>query len=202
MKPFSVIDRLLLLGTGLLAAYQVGVGIDGLPALAMLFYSLGFGALLVAALMLLILNEDALGKNAVVLTSTFLPVCLALGLVAERFPASFPGAALAAVAGVLAVFITRIWMGPRTARGALVAVHGLAGIIITGLPFAAVVSRTEGIAYGLLGLGGAVISLMGLTLAFRAPSPDTVILTIGRRLPLLLFGISLSFVLGMALGRS
>ena len=45
MKMTSL-DRILLLLTGLLAAYQVAVGIDGLSTLPIIAYTIAFGVLL------------------------------------------------------------------------------------------------------------------------------------------------------------
>ncbi len=40
MRKMTVLDRLLLLGTGLLAAYQVVVGVEGLDTLAVISYTI------------------------------------------------------------------------------------------------------------------------------------------------------------------
>jgi len=48
MKSISVFDRILLLLTALLAAYQVAVGVDGLDTFAVICYTIAFGILLVA----------------------------------------------------------------------------------------------------------------------------------------------------------
>ena len=55
MKMTST-DRLLLLLTVLLASYQIVVGIDGLGTVPITAYTIAFGALLVAMLLLIILG--------------------------------------------------------------------------------------------------------------------------------------------------
>ena len=45
MKKMSAIDRLLLLLTGLLAAYQIAIGVEGAPPVSLWAYSVGFGIL-------------------------------------------------------------------------------------------------------------------------------------------------------------
>ena len=50
----SALDRVLLLVTGLLAAYQIVVGIDHLDTLPIVAYTVAFGVLLVAGLLLII----------------------------------------------------------------------------------------------------------------------------------------------------
>src|SRR3990172_8767545 len=84
----SPLDRVLLLLTGLLAAYQVAVGIDGFDALPIIAYTISFGVLLVAGLLLIILGFDVLDSPIVVIVSTIIPLSLSLGLVWQHF-ASF-----------------------------------------------------------------------------------------------------------------
>ena len=69
----SVLDRLLLLVTGFLAAWQIAVGIDRLGTLPIVAYTVGFGVLLVAGLLLIILGFDALDSPIVVIISTVIP---------------------------------------------------------------------------------------------------------------------------------
>jgi hypothetical protein len=56
----SPLDRILLLLTGLLTAYQVAIGINGLGAVPIAAYTIAFGVLLVAGLLLIILGFDVL----------------------------------------------------------------------------------------------------------------------------------------------
>ena len=66
------IDRILLLLTVILAAYQVAVGIDGLSTLPIIAYTIAFGVLLVASLLLFILGLDVLDSPIVVIISTII----------------------------------------------------------------------------------------------------------------------------------
>ena len=84
----SVLDRILLLITGLLAAYQVAFCLDGRPTAAIFAYTIAFGVLLVAGLLLIILGFEILDTPAVVVVSTLIPLSLATGLVWEHL-ASF-----------------------------------------------------------------------------------------------------------------
>ncbi len=69
----KMINRLLLLITALLAAYQVAVGLNGTDTLPMIAYSVGFGVLLVASLLLIILGLEVLDSPIVVIVSTIIP---------------------------------------------------------------------------------------------------------------------------------
>lgn len=62
----SILDRVLLLLTGLLAAYQVAVGVEGFNTLSIVAFTIGFGVLLVAGLLLIILGFGVLDSPLVV----------------------------------------------------------------------------------------------------------------------------------------
>lgn len=82
----TILDRILLLLTGLLAAYQIAVGIDGFSTLPMIAYSTAFGVLLVAGLLLLILGFEVLDSPIVVMISTIIPLSIATGLIWQYLP--------------------------------------------------------------------------------------------------------------------
>lgn len=199
MKKMSVLDRLLLLATGLLAAYQVVVGIEGLAALPTLAYTVGFGVLLVAGLLLIIFGFDALASPLVVVVAAIIPLSLSLGLVAEYLPSIAAGYGVFAVIGLLAIAVTRIGAHPTLATLVLAAVHGVAGLIITLLPI--ILSLTGGApaAFVLVGVGGALIGIGGLLLAFlKAGRPIVSQTAILSALPALLLLTTAAFVAGFA----
>jgi len=202
MKKFTIVDRILLLATSLVAGFQVMVGIEGLDHVAILFYTLAFGALMVASLMLIILDREALGRSTILFSSTILPVCLALGIVAEKIPKALTGSLLVAACGFLFLAAARLWLGSSAVRTALVMVHGLSGLIIAGFPIVSVVSGSAPIAYGLVGIGGGAISLMGSSLAFQRQSIAATDNLLSRLLPALLFMVTISFTAGMAWGKA
>src|SRR4030042_6042410 len=77
------LDRILLLVTCLLAAYQVVVGINGLEKIPTIAYTIAFGVLLVAGLLIIILGYGVLDSPVVVVVSTMIPLGLFLGFVWE-----------------------------------------------------------------------------------------------------------------------
>jgi hypothetical protein len=70
----TILDRILLLLTCLLAAWQVAIGIKSAETLPLITYTIGFGVLLVAGLLLIILGFDVLDSPAVVIISTIIPL--------------------------------------------------------------------------------------------------------------------------------
>jgi hypothetical protein len=162
----SMMDRLLLLGAALLAAYQIVVGIDQLSTGAILAYTISFGVLLVAALMLIILGFEALDSALVVIVSTIIPLSLALGLVWDNLPSARIFFAIFAVLGLLAVLLTRsLPSSPLAQTIVLTVVHGTAGLTIFLLPLVVAWRGEAQPAFALVGVGGALIGSGGLLLS-------------------------------------
>lgn len=163
----SAFDRVLLLGTVLLCAYQIVVGIDALSAAAIIAYTIAFGVLLVAGLLLIILGFEVLDSPIVVIVSTIIPLSLSLGLVWEYYASFRTPYLVFAILGFLAVSVTRSIPAQNGLRTLTITiVHGVSGIIIFLLPiFLAVQGKTHP-AFALVGLGGGLIGLDGLLVSF------------------------------------
>ncbi len=199
MKKISVPDRILLLITGLLASYQIVDGIADAGTFAIAAYTVAFGVLLVAGLLLIILGFDILDSPLVVIVSTIIPLSLSLGLVAEYLAEWRTHYLIFAIFGFLLIVITRY-----TAKGALAIipvafVHGVAGMIIFLLPIIFSLQGKAPGGFAWVGIGGALIGVGGLLLTFLKSgkpllSKDTI-LTV---LPALLLLMTLAFVVGFA----
>ena len=197
MKKISILDRILLILTALLAAHQVVIGIDGLGTLAVASYTIAFGVLLLACLLLVIFGFEILESSLVLIVATIIPVSLSLGLVAEYLPAITTAYLMFSILGVIAVAITRYFFPGRIATVVLIIVHGVAGLMIFLLPIILYLRGEMPIGYGLVGVGGALMGLGGLLLSFlktgRPILPRDTILGI---LPGLLFLTTLLFTVG------
>lgn len=201
MKMTSL-DRVQLLFTGLLAAYQVVIGIEGFSTLPVVAYTIGFGVLLVAGLLLIILGFDALDSPIVVVASTIIPLALSLGLVWQHLPL-WRGAYLVFVLlGFLAIVVTRIIPSRSLLPIVVLAlVHGIAGVIIFLLPLLLVQEGAMKSAFALVSAGGALIGIGGLLLSFlKTGKPILARKTILRILPGLLLATTACFVAGFKLG--
>lgn len=198
----TISDRILLLLTGLLAAWQVAIGIDHLDTLPVIAYTLGFGVLLVASLLLIILGFEVLDSPAVVIVSTLIPLSLALGLVWQHLDVYRTLYLIFTIGGFLAVTLTRLIPTPRKLPiFTLIIVHGIAGLTIFLLPILLAASRTVHPGFALVGLGGALIGLGGLLLSFlKAGKPILSDKTIFKILPGLLFLMTTAFVVGFLFG--
>ncbi len=199
MKP---LDRILLLLTGLLAAYQIAVGIDGLGFFTITAYTLAFGVLLVAGLLLIILGFGVLDSPIVVIVSTIIPLSLSLGLVWELLASFRTPYLLFAILGFIAIIITRSTPMPGKLPTLLLAlIHGVAGMTIFLLPIIFAVTGQAKPGFALVGVGGALIGVGGLLLSFlKAGKPILSRETILKVLPGLLFLMTLCFVIGFRYG--
>ena len=196
----TVLDRVLLLATGLLAAWQVAVGINGMEMLPMISYTVGFGVILVAGLLLIILGFDALDSPVVVIISTIIPLSLSLGLVWEHLASYRTLYLIFVLLGFLAIVITRsVPMKTRLPVFVLAVVHGIAGLMIFLLPLILVFTGRAASGFVLVGLGGALIGLGGLLLSFlKAGKPILSREMILKILPGLLLLTTAAFVLGFS----
>jgi hypothetical protein len=198
----SSLDRTLLLLTGLLAAYQVVIGIDGLGTIPILAYTIAFGVLLVAGLLIIILGFEVLDSPIVVIVSTVIPLSLAAGLVWEHLDSFQTLYLLFAMIGFAAVIVTRsISVQKKIQTIVLAVVHGIAGMTIFLLPSILAANGTMKPAFALVGLGGALIGIGGLLLSFlKAGKPILPRQTILKVLPSLLLLMTTAFVAGFKYG--
>jgi len=195
------LNRILLLVTCLLAAYQVAVGINGLENVPIIAYTIAFGVLLVAGLLIIILGFDVLNSRIVVMVSTIIPLCLSLGLIWEHsYSWRLPYLAFA-ILGYLAIIITRMITFPiRLSTAILAIVHGVAGMVVFLLPSILSAQGVTSPGFVFVGLGGALIGLAGLLLYFlktgRPIVSREIILGIFPSILLLMTG---AFVIGFTL---
>jgi hypothetical protein len=194
-------DRLFLLLTVLLAAYQVSDGIDGLSALPIIVYTIAFGVLLVAALLLFILGLEVLDSPIVVIVSTVIPLSLSLGLVWEYIASYRTPYLLFAIIGFVAIVVTRSFPMPGKLPTIVLAfIHGVAGMVIFLLPIVFAITSQAKPGFALVGMGGALIGIGGLLLSFlKTGKPILSRETILKVLPGLLLVMTATYVAGFAL---
>lgn len=161
------IDRSLILITVLLAAYQIVVGIDQMDNIPIVAYTIAFGVLLVAGLLLIILGFDALDSPVVVIISTIIPLALGSGLVYQHLASFRAPYLLFAMIGFFAVAFTRsIKIRGKLPVITTAIVHGVAGMTIFLLPIITSVQGWTSPFFSLVGVGGALVGIGGLLLSF------------------------------------
>jgi hypothetical protein len=198
----SSLNRTLLLLTVLLASYQVSAGIDGFTALPIIAYTIAFGVILVAALLIFILGIDVLDSPIVVIVSTIIPLSLAAGLVWQHFASVRTWYLIFTIIGFFAVTLTRsIQVQNKLPVVVLAITHGIAGLTIFLSPILLAVLGQAKPLFALVGAGGACIGVVGLLLSFL--KMDTPILSrevVMRLFPAALMITTALFVAGFAWG--
>ncbi len=165
----TLLDRAILLITGLVAIYllwRLFTHYRTSGRRAALYEMIAFAVLLVAGLLLIIFTYDALASPLVVIVAVLIPAGLALGLVADVYPKyEIPYLAFVVI-GLIAIAVTR-FTGPATvATVALIIVHSIAGLTIFFLPISAVYRKLAPGGFLFVTVGGALIGLGGIALAF------------------------------------
>jgi hypothetical protein len=129
---------------------------------------ISFAVLLVAGLLLIAFTYAALESPLVIIVAVLIPAGLALGLVAQVYPNYETPYLIFAIVGLLAIAITRLTSlgaGP-VATIVLIIVHTIAGLTIFFLPISAVVRDMVPGGFIFVTIGGALIGLGGIALAF------------------------------------
>lgn len=198
----SSLDRTLLLLTVILASYQVSAGIDSFDTLPIIAYTIAFGVLLVAALLMFILGMEVLDSPVVVIVSTIIPLGLAVGLVWQHLASWRTSYLVFAIIGFLAVTLTRsIQIQNKLPVIFLAITHGIAGMTIFLLPIVIAMQGETKPLFVLVGVGGAFIGLGGLLLSFlKTGKPILSRDTIMRLFPALLLLTTALFVAGFKFG--
>jgi len=199
----TIIDRIVLLLTGLTAIYILYYFFKRYQkekALYDVYYMLGFGVLLVSGLLLIFFGWDILASPYVLTVATLIPLGISIGLMNQFRPKYKKAYSWFALVGFLAIAITSI--GGMSLKSIAVPVfHGVAGLIIFGLPiYKCAVEKNATKGFGLVGIGGALIGIGGMALAFMlAGKPLFGIFTedfILMILAPLLFLMTLAFTFG------
>lgn len=199
MKKISVLDRILLLFTGLLSAYQIISGVAGKPPAALASYTVAFGVLLVAGLLIIIIGFEVLDYPSVAVISSLIPLTLSLGLVAETLP-TYTGVYFAfMLVGFGGIFLTRIFKPDQGDGYVLAVVHGIAGLVIFALPLLLSLQGAAPAKFALVGIGGGLIGIGGILLAFlKSGKPILKKRTVFSLLPGLLLVMTACFVIGLS----
>lgn len=198
----SSLNRILLFATVFLAAYQIAIGIDQMDNVPITAYTIAFGVILIAGLLLVILGFEVLDAPIVVIISTIIPLALSLGLVWQHLASWRTLYLVFTIVGFLAVTVTRsITMQNKLPVFVIAVVHGISGLTIFLLPIIIAAQGQVKPGFALVGIGGALIGVGGLLLSFlKTGKPILSKDRIMRLFPALLFLTTALFVAGFMYG--
>lgn len=165
----TLLDRLVLLATGVVAIYLLRrfyVHFQKSGKNRNIYYIVSFAVLLVAGLLLIIFTYDALESPLVIIVAVLIPGGLAVGLASDIFPKYERPYLFYAIVGLLAIAVTR-FTGPSTlATIVLIIFHTSFGLTIFFLPIYAVTQNKQVSGFLWVTVGGTLIGLGGIALAF------------------------------------
>lgn len=165
----TIFDRIILLLTGLIAAYLVW-RFYGRYSQAKnrydIYYMLGFVVLLVSGVLLIFGGWGLLASPYVLTVATLIPLGISMGLIHQFMPQYAKAYSWFSLVGLLAIAVTSI--GDMSLKSIAVPVfHGIAGLIIFALPlYLCFGTKTAPRGFGAVGVGGLLIGIGGMALAF------------------------------------
>ena len=160
-----MLDKIFLLLTGLVAAYLCWYFFQRYnknKALHNLYYLMGFAVLLVSGLLLIFLGLGILSSPYVLTVASLIPLGISMGLAEEYFPSWKKAFKWFAAIGFLAIAVTSTG-GMDFKKIAVPLFHGGAGLVIFIGPF---IAKGAPKGFWWVGIGGALIGLGGIALAF------------------------------------
>lgn len=162
----TILDRVLLLATGLVAIYLLWRFWNRYSAkkgLYDLYYLMGFAVLLVSGLLLIFLGWGILSSPWVLTVASLIPLGISMGIAEQYFPAWKKPFKWFALIGFLAIAVTSVGGLVVPRKIAVPLFHGVAGLVIFLGPFLAKGAAKE---FWWVGIGGVLIGLGGIALAF------------------------------------
>ena len=199
VEDMSSLDRMTLLLTGLLAAYQVVVGVADKAPLALISYTVAFGVLLVAGLLLIILGFSILDTPSIATISSLIPLALSLGLIIEHIPSAKTPYLIFVVLGLIAIVLVKFVGADQAGVIVLAFVHAVSGLVIFILPLFLSLQGTTPNRFVFVGVGGGLIGIGGILFSFmKTGNPLLDQKTIYSLLPGLLLLMTASFVWGFS----
>ena len=166
----TMIDRLVLLATGLVAIYLIYRFIQDYKnknkPVYDIYYIISFAVLLVSCLLLIFLGWNILPLPSVIVVTTLLPMGIATGLIHEFYPQYGKKYLIFAIVGIVLIALTRFTNAGALATVALAVFHSIAGLTIFFAPILVTKANKAPGGFIFVTIGGVLIGLGGIALAF------------------------------------
>ncbi len=198
MRKITVLDRILFLITAIIAGCKIVSGMEQHSVLSTGFYTVSFGVLVLASIMLILFGFELLTNRFIPVVTTLIPITLSLGLVHDYIPKmTFSYSVLLGLLYLISVWV-RFTASEKTAALVLALVHGLSGMLLFVLPVVLVTYYGLPLQLLLVSLGGLIIGLEGIFLTLQKMGFLKMSLnTVFSRFPVMLLLATLAFVSGL-----
>jgi hypothetical protein len=169
IKAMTMLDRGILLATGLIAIYMLFVLVKKQKEqkdVSNAYYMISFAVLLVAGLILIFSNWNSLLSPFVAVVAGLIPFGLALGLINKFYPKLSKVYLIGLLIGLIWIAVAKIGNVMCKGSVALPLFHAIAGFTIFFVPIFAVKSGKAKTSLINVTIGGTLIGLGGIALAF------------------------------------
>ena len=194
----SILNRIIFLLTGHMAGYKIISGMDNYSILTTTLYTISFGLLLLAALLLLLLGFKIMENNYVAVVTSIIPITLSLGLVTDKLEHAATYSAIITLSFIVAVLL-RFFSSGKIAALSLGGIHFLSGSVIFFLPIFLLYTEKAEMQILLVSFGGILIGIGGMFLGFlkagKLALKKEIIFSL---FPIILFLTTTAFVIGLA----
>ena len=198
MKKKSILGRIIYLLTGHMAGYQIIKGMENYSNLTTTLYTISFGILLLACLLLLLMGFEIMENNYIAIVSALIPITLSLGLVTDKLENSTMYSILIS-AGFLIAVTLRLFSSGKIQSLSIGVIHFLSGSVIFFLPIILFFTGVAEIQILMVSFGGVLIGsggmLLGLLKAGKSILSKEKVVAL---FPTILFFATTSFVIGLA----
>ena len=165
----SILDKIILLLTGLTAVYLVFRFIQEYKKAEAkpshnIFYIIAFAVLFVAGVLIIFFDFEVLGRPCIKSVATLIPFCIALGLIKEFYKKLFVLYLIVLLLGFIA--ITLQVFDVFECKLLYPVFHSIAGLTIFFVPIIASSKKLAPKAFIWVTVGGAIIGIGGIALAF------------------------------------
>lgn len=198
MKIISIGNKIIILLTVLLAGYQIIRGMDSYSYLTTFYFTMSFGVLLLACLLLLLMGFEIIDNNFVAVISALIPITLSLGLVNDKFTQYHLTYSILLWIGFMVAIYFRLNGSAKIASLSLGFIHGVSSLVIFLLPLWSIFFNGDNMNYSFVSFGAILIGMGGvLIVSLKSRSMVLSKKKIAMFFPLLLLFTTTTLVVGL-----
>lgn len=193
-----MINRLFLLLIAIIAGKQIVIGIDSYQSLSIVYFTLSFGIIVVAAILMLVSDVRIIENEYAALFATTLPLGFSLGLLAEFNRAvHLPYLSLLVVL-FIGVVAYRMKGSDQKANRMQIALHGLSGMILFLYPVLLIFENAVTVNFLWISVGTGLVAVGGMSLGFlKSGHPILSKVTIYKVFPGIFLIMTVAYSLGI-----
>ncbi len=194
----SILNRIIYLFTGIVAGYQIIHGMDNYSDLTTTLYTISFGILLLASLLLLLMGFEIMENDYIAVVVSLIPMSLSLGIVFDKLEHAGVYATLIFISFVIAASL-RFFAKGKVASLSIGVLHFISGAVVCFIPIILFLTNKAGFQILFISLGGIIIGTGEMLLgALKAGKTIIKKEKVVELFPTILLFTTISFVIGLA----